>query len=137
MANTVISMDAASKALDEGITGLLDAETDAASVKIFDSVDAEIVEITLQDPSFGTAATDGETPASAKISVEGKPSDTATATKTADYYEAYDGMGVKVIEGTCGEAASGAEMILNTTNIESGAIVTIESWDIFMPTQAA
>ena len=137
MANTVISMDAASKALDEGITGLLDADTDAASVKIFDSEDEEIVEITLQDPSFGTAATDGETPASAKISVEGEPSGTATATATADHYEAYDGSGVKVIEGTCGEAASGAEMILNTTNIESGAIVTIESWDVFMPTQAA
>ena len=134
---TKISNSAAIAACDAQVD-LLDGGSGAGYVEIrtgSQPADADtaatgtvLVTITLQDPAFG-AATDA-TPGG-RASMNGTPSQSASATGTAGWFRAYDSAGNSIIDGSV--ATSGADMTIDNTSITSGQTVQISSWNHTQP----
>jgi hypothetical protein len=137
-ANAVYSLVAAKAALDALLAKL--NVTTAGHIKIYTGTAPTNLEtgatgtllstLALSVTSFAASVSTGSTGATATANAI--TSDTnAVATGTAGYFRGVDSAGTGVIQGTCGTSA--ADMILNTTTINSGDTVAITSWTVFLP----
>lgn len=139
-ASPVCSMLAARAALD-ALLAKLNVGGTAGHIKIYSGA---MPATTLTAPS-GTllstltlsvtafpASTDGTTNGLATAVANAITADPSAANSgTAGYFRAWDSAGVTIIQGDVGTAA--ADMILNTTTIVAGAVVTVTSWTVTLP----
>ncbi len=86
-----------------------------------------LVTIALQDPAFGDAADQNP---GARASMNGTPSANAGADGTASWFRAYDSDANPVQDGAITATGLGGEMEIDNPVINSGATVTITSWNV-------
>lgn len=143
MAVDTIIVNSAAIAACNAIVDLLDAGSGAGKLKIYSGTvptDADaalagntlLAELTLSDPAFGNAADDTGKATATASSITADSS--ADATGTASFFRATDSDDNVVIQGTCG--TSDADLVLNSTSIQSGVEVQISSWTFSVPEQA-
>lgn len=136
--NTQISV-ALAEAMLNAITTYLDAGG-AGTIQIWsgtqpnglETADAgtSLVTFTLNATAFAAAVASGNT--GAVMTANSIANATAGNTGTAVYFTVYDHAGDITMRGSCG--TSSADMILSTTSIVSGNIISITSWTVTMPT---
>lgn len=134
----VISMLSAEAALN-AITALLNTGG-AASIKIYTGTQPAntlasetgtlLATLTCSSTAFASA-TDGGTNGLATALANAITSGTAVATGTAGHFRALNGSGTCIVMGSCGTSA--ADMLLNTTSINSGDTVAASSWTMTLP----
>jgi hypothetical protein len=107
------------------LVDLADAGAGAAHLKIYDSGDVLLADLTMSDPAFGAAAA-GVATASAITD-----DSSANATGTADYFTIEDSDSNEVLRGSVG--TSGEDLNLNTTSITAGGTVSVSSLTVTMP----
>jgi hypothetical protein len=136
MANNPELSNAARSAAANAVVDLLDAGAGAGLLRIYDgtqpagpdtavSTQVLLAELTFSDPAFG-AASNGVATASA-ITADAA----ANATGTASWFRAVDSNGTAVFDGSVGTAS--ADLVLNSTAIQSGAEVSISSLTYTQP----
>lgn len=113
---------AARNALADQIDTLLNSgTTDSAGDLVIQDGTTDLVVITMQDPSFGSAST-------GTITLQGTPlSGTAAATGTADSFELRDKDNTAVVSGSVTGSGGGGDIELDNTAINSGQTVEITS----------
>lgn len=89
-----------------------------------------LVSMNLPEPAFG-AAVDNDPGAIATANAISNVA--ASGTGTATWFRVTDGDGNTVMDGDCGEGGSGADMILDNADINSGQDVQVNSWTVEMP----
>jgi len=109
----------------DAIVDLADAGAGAAHLKIYDSGDVLLADLTMTDPAFGAAAAGVATAAAIADDTS------ANATGTADYFTIEDSDSNEVLRGSCG--TSGADLNLNTLSIVAGGTVSVSSLTITVP----
>jgi len=140
-ANTTISNVAAIAAAN-AITALIDGGAGPGKLRIYDgaqpagpdtavSTQTLLAELTLSDPSFGTAV-DGN-PGGLATANAVTDDTSANATGIASWFRVVDSNGVAVIDGSAGVAADTPDLTLDNKNIQVGATVKVTSWTITMP----
>lgn len=98
---------------------------DRADVAITDQT--LLVSITLNDPAFGAAVDDStNNAAAATLDIDPALSAVASNTNTATFFRSFDSDGNVAIDGSVG--TSGADAIIDSTSIVSGATVNLLSW---------
>ena len=142
--NTQIT-NVAAIAMCDAIVDLLDGGASNAVIQIYadvqptdadTAVGAQVLLATLacNDPAFGAAADDtGKATATANAIADDTSAD---ATDVATWFRAStttDGSTpvTTIIDGSVG--TSSADMIINTTSIESGATVSVTAWTVSQP----
>lgn len=133
----IISMLAARAALDAitakftGGAGTVEIRTGAPEATTLTADSGTLLAtLTLSATAFA-ASTDGGTNGLATAFANAITSATAVATGTAGHFRAKSNAGVVIIQGNCG--TSGADMILNSTSITTGDLVTATSWTVTLP----
>lgn len=131
-AQAIIACDAFVDAIDAGAgAGVLRIYSGTVPALVDTALGAQVIlaELTMSDPAFGNAvdANPGATATANAISDD----TTANATGTASFFRIFDSNGVARIQGTCG--TSGAELILNSVEIQAGALVEVLSLTVTMP----
>lgn len=129
---------AAANAAADAVVDLVDAGAAAGKVRIYSAGSGVpgtantaitdqvlLAELTMSDPAFGSAA--GGVATANAISND----TSADATGTAAFFRVLDSNNNVVFQGTVGTAS--ADMILNTTSIVAGAIVSISSFTYTQP----
>lgn len=128
----------------DAVVDLVDAGTGAGKVIVYDGTiptDADtavttqnvLAEITLNDPAFGNAA---DNTGSARASANGLPVEdsSANATGTATWFRLVDSDDNVILQGDVSTTAAGTgDMQMNSTSIQSGAAVSITSFNVDMP----
>jgi hypothetical protein len=131
-AQAIQACDAFVDAVDAGAgAGILRIYSGSVPANVDTALGAQVVlaELTMSDPAFG-AAVDANPNATATANAI--TDDTAAnATGTASFFRIFDSNGVARIQGTCG--TSGAELILNSVSLQSGALVEVLSLTVTMP----
>lgn len=122
----------------DAVVDRLDAGAGAGKVRIYtgsqpaSANDAAtgtlLVDIPLNDPAFGAAATGVAT-----MDDTPTPSANAGATGTAGWFRALDSDDNTVIDGSVTATGGGGDMELNTTSLVSGVAVSITAWTVTMP----
>lgn len=134
--------DAVRNAIADAVVDRLDAGAAAGIVRIYtgsqpaDADDAAtgtlLVEIDLNDPAFGAAASGVAT-----ADVSPQPTGVATAAGTAGWFRALDSDGVdqtdNVIDGSVTATGGGGDMEINNTSIAIGQDVNITAWTVTAP----
>lgn len=141
MATNPMSSNAGARAALDALTAKLNVGGTPGTIQIFtgsppancEAADTgtKLSTLTLSTTAFG-ASVDSNTTGLAVATANAIANDTnAAATGTAGYFRAKDSAGVVVFQGTVGTAT--ADMILNTTSIVAGSVVSITSWTISLP----
>jgi hypothetical protein len=140
---TIISIAAAIIQCDD-LTALVDADALPGYVEIRSGTKpanpgaapgdgAVLALVDFNDPAFGAAQSAGAGKyAEALADVDPDLEENAIATDTATWFRVYDGADVVRWDGTVG--TSSADMIVNTTSLESGQPFRILSWAMRQPT---
>jgi hypothetical protein len=132
-----LNTDARNAAAD-AVVDLIDGGSGAGTIKIYDGTAPAgadvavttqnlLATLTFSDPAFGSAVT-GEATADTVTS------GTAVYSSTATWARIADSSGTAIMDVDVG--TTGATLLLNTTNIVSGATVSVTSSTITMPTGA-
>ena len=125
--------NAAASAAADAVVGALNGGTieirSGAAPANADAADAGVVlaVLALGNPAFG-AAVNGVAAANA-VNID----PAANATGAAAHFRAKTAGGVTRLQGTVGAVGSGADMELNTVNIEAGVEVAIDGWNYTQP----
>ena len=134
---TVVSMLGARAALNAltalftGGAGTVEIRTGAPEATTLTADSGTLLAtLTLSSTAFG-ASTDGTSNGLATATANSITAATAGASGTAGHFRAKSNAGVVLAQGTCG--TSGTDMILNSTTITSGDLVTATSWVITLP----
>jgi hypothetical protein len=144
MANIKIANSEAISACD-AVVDAIDDGTGAGKLRIFSGTQPTnaddtkgtgtlLAELTLNDPAFGNAADDNP---GGKATANAISDDTsANASGTASWFRAVTSgataSAAGIIDGDVGTTA-GFDLNLDSTNIASGATVSVTSWTITMP----
>lgn len=134
---------AARNALANAVTTLVDAGSAAGKLRVYTgsqpagpgttATGTLLLEITLNDPSFGSAS-------SGVITAAQSPalSATASGTGTAGWFRILDSTeagstGLGVVDGSVTATGGGGDLTLSTTSLSSGLSVSITSLTVTMP----
>lgn len=134
-AATVAALDVIALLLDAGAGSgkviIYDLNGESLPTACSDSTSwTALAEITLGDPAFGTAI--GTPGSGATVSLAaGTTNETSATGGIAAFFRGLDSSDVVVIQGTCGTQS--ADMIMNTTEIVTGATVALTTWTITLP----
>jgi len=110
---------------------------DGGDLEVRDVSETVLVSYSLNTPAFGDSATDGGSPPKARAYADlSGMTETPVANGTAHHYVVKDSGGGELWRGSCGLSGSGAQMILDTTTIDTAVDVTVVSWAFQHPTQA-
>jgi hypothetical protein len=85
------------------------------------------ITIDLPNPAFGASSTGIATASTLPLTGQALNAGTLTT------YSVYDHDGVKMWQGTIGIAGSGADMIVDSTSIAFGQVISITSWTHTQP----
>jgi hypothetical protein len=117
--------DDAKVAMNTALTALVDAGPGAGDFVVLDSLDNELVTITLQNPAYTVNGTTGV------ASANGLPlSGVAGVGGVATTFRVRDSDGTIVFRGTVGLPASGADAIIDTVDVNASDTVNLNSHTI-------
>ncbi len=134
---------AARNALANAITTLVDGGSSAAKLRVYTGSQPAgpgtapsgtlLLEVTLNDPSFGSAS-NGVITAAQSPALSG----TASGTGTAGWFRIVDsteaaGSGLGVLDGNVTATGGGGDCQLSTTSLSTGLAVAITSVTVTMP----
>lgn len=105
--------------------------TPPANVDASLSGNTVLAQLAMSNPAFGGAV---DITPGARATANAISDDTdADATGTATFYRILDRDNTPRIQGACGTTGSGAELELNSVNLQAGAAVEVSSLTVTMP----
>jgi hypothetical protein len=116
------------------IVDLVDAGSPPGLFVLQDGGDAgdDLVSISLNNTAFGAAGNNGgSTGAVASLDVDPVPSDTASASGTADTWKITNAAGTTILNGTIGTGSE--DLDIDNTSVASGQTVNITSLSVTLP----
>lgn len=131
MASAIASLDARTVLLNAGGAGNIKIFQGSAPAATTDAdAGTLLAQLTLSATAFPGSVDDTVGNALATANTITADS-SANNTGTAQYFRAYSGAGTCIFQGSCGTSA--ADMILNTTAVVAGAVVSCSAWTIKQP----